>query len=175
RIYRGAEGCAGDIGHVQVEAEADGPVCSCGNTGCLEAYFGGVALARDATEAAKSGQSPALAERLAERGVLTALDVAECADGGDNTCVTLIRAGGHRVGQVLATLVSFMNPSMIVIGGGLTGLGYPLLAEIRSVVYKRSLPLATGNLPIVMSELGPRAGVVGAALLASELSYGEES
>ncbi|MFD9872568.1 ROK family protein [Streptomyces niveus] len=175
RIYRGAEGCAGDIGHVQVEAEAAGPVCSCGNTGCLEAYFGGVALARDATEAAKSGQSPALAERLAERGVLTALDVAECADGGDNTSVNLVRAGGHRVGQVLATLVSFMNPSMIVIGGGLTGLGYPLLAEIRSVVYKRSLPLATGNLPIVMSELGPRAGVVGAALLASELAYGEES
>jgi predicted NBD/HSP70 family sugar kinase len=175
RIYRGAEGCAGDIGHVQVEAEGDGPVCSCGNTGCLEAYFGGVALARDATEAAKSGQSPALAERLAERGVLTAVDVAECADGGDNTSVNLIRAGGHRVGQVLATLVSFMNPSMIVIGGGLTGLGYPLLAEIRSVVYKRSLPLATGNLPIVMSQLGPRAGVVGAALLASELAYGEES
>ncbi|WP_326791246.1 ROK family transcriptional regulator [Streptomyces sp. NBC_00841] len=175
RIYRGAEGCAGDIGHVQVEAEGDGPVCSCGNTGCLEAYFGGAALARDATEAAKSGQSPALAERLAEREVLTALDVAECADGGDSTSVNLIRAGGHRVGQVLATLVSFMNPSMIVIGGGLTGLGYPLLAEIRSVVYKRSLPLATGNLPIVMSQLGPRAGVVGAALLASELAYGEES
>ncbi|MGW9129960.1 ROK family transcriptional regulator [Streptomyces sp. NPDC055681] len=175
RIYRGAEGCAGDIGHVQVEAEADGPVCSCGNTGCLEAYFGGVALSRDATEAARSGQSPALAERLAERGVLTALDVAECADGGDSTSVNLVRAGGHRVGQVLATLVSFMNPSMIVIGGGLTGLGYPLLAEIRSVVYKRSLPLATGNLPIVMSELGPRAGVVGAALLASELAYGEAS
>ncbi|GGJ78890.1 sugar kinase [Streptomyces camponoticapitis] len=175
RIYRGAEGCAGDIGHVQVEAESDGPVCSCGNTGCLEAYFGGVALARDATAAAVSGQSPALAERLAGRGVLTALDVAECADGGDNTSVNLVRAGGHRVGQVLATLVSFMNPSMIVIGGGLTGLGYPLLAEIRSVVYKRSLPLATGNLPIVMSELGPRAGVVGAALLASELAYGEES
>lgn len=106
---------------------------------------------------------------------MTALDVAECADGGDSTSVNLVRAGGHRVGQVLATLVSFMNPSMIVIGGGLTGLGYPLLAEIRSVVYKRSLPLATGNLPIVMSELGPRAGVVGAALLASELAYGEAS
>ncbi|MFE5239517.1 MULTISPECIES: ROK family transcriptional regulator [unclassified Streptomyces] len=175
RIYRGAEGCAGDIGHVQVEAESEGPVCSCGNTGCLEAYFGGVALARDATEAAESGRSPALAGRLAERGVLTAQDVAECASGGDNTSVNLVRAGGHRVGQVLATLVSFMNPSMIVIGGGLTGLGYPLLAEIRSVVYKRSLPLATGNLPIVMSELGPRAGVVGAAFLASELAYGEES
>ncbi|MEU3186205.1 ROK family transcriptional regulator [Streptomyces sp. NPDC006923] len=173
RIYRGAEGCAGDIGHIQVEA--DGPVCSCGNTGCLEAYFGGVALARDATEAARSGQSEALAERLAARGTLTSVDVGECAAGGDNTSVNLIRTGGHRVGQVLATLVSFMNPSMIVIGGGLSGLGYVLLAEIRSVVYKRSLPLATGNLPIVMSELGPRAGVVGAALLASELSYGGPS
>ncbi|MEV7870451.1 ROK family transcriptional regulator [Streptomyces sp. NPDC088124] len=173
RIYRGAEGCAGDIGHIQVEA--DGPVCTCGNTGCLEAYFGGVALARDATEAARSGQSPALAERLAAQGTLTAADVAECAVGGDNACVNLIRTGGHRVGQVLATLVSFMNPSMIVIGGGLSGLGYLLLAEIRSVVYQRSLPLATGNLPIVMSELGPRAGVVGAALLASELAYGGES
>ncbi|MYV53322.1 ROK family protein, partial [Streptomyces sp. SID3212] len=105
-------------------------------------------------------------------GTLTAVDVGECAAGGDSTCVNLIRDGGHRVGQVLATLVSFMNPSMIVIGGGLSGLGYVLLSEIRSVVYKRSLPLATGNLPIVMSELGPRAGVVGAALLASELSYG---
>ncbi len=173
RIYRGAEGCAGDIGHIQVEA--DGPVCSCGNTGCLEAYFGGVALARDALEAARSGQSPALADRLAAQGTLTAVDVAECATGGDNASVNLIRAGGHRVGQVLATLVSFMNPSMIVIGGGLSGLGYVLLAEIRSVVYKRSLPLATGNLPIVMSELGPRAGVVGAALLASELAYGGPS
>ncbi|MFJ8000427.1 ROK family protein [Streptomyces sp. NPDC096310] len=172
RIYRGAEGCAGDIGHIQVEA--GGPVCTCGNTGCLEAYFGGVALARDATAAARSGDSPALAERLAAQGTLTAVDVAECAVGGDSACVNLIRAGGHRVGQVLATLVSFMNPSMIVIGGGLSGLGYLLLAEIRSVVYQRSLPLATGNLPIVMSELGPRAGVVGAALLASELAYGED-
>ncbi|MFJ2112902.1 ROK family protein [Streptomyces sp. NPDC087850] len=172
RIYRGAEGCAGDIGHIQVETE--GPVCTCGNTGCLEAYFGGASLARDATAAALTGRSPALAARLAERGALTAVDVAECATGGDTAAIGLIRTGGQRVGQVLATLVSFMNPSMIVIGGGLAGLGYLLLAEIRSVVYKRSLPLATGNLPIVMSELGPRAGVVGAALLASELAYGGE-
>lgn len=169
QIYRGSEGSAGDIGHIQVEAE--GPACSCGRTGCLEALFGGVALARDATEAARSGQSPALAERLAAEGLLTAVDVAECAAGGDVTCVNLIRDGGHRVGQVLATLVSFINPSMIVIGGGVSGLGHLLLAEIRSVVYKGSLPLATGNLQIVLSELGPRAGVAGAALLASELDF----
>ena len=91
------------------------------------------------------------------------------------TCIRLIREGGRRVGSVLASLVSFINPSMIVIGGGLAGLGHVLLAEIRSVVYRRSLPLATGNLPVVLSELGPRAGVVGAAVLASEVAYDDPS
>ncbi|GAA1809952.1 ROK family transcriptional regulator [Planosporangium flavigriseum] len=173
QVYRGTDGCAGDIGHIQVED--DGPVCSCGNIGCLEAYFGGGALGRDALAAARSGQSPALAERLSNSGALTAADVAAGAAEGDATCVQLIRDGGRRVGTVLAGLVSFINPSMIVIGGGLAGLGHLLLAEIRSVVYRRSLPLATGNLPIVMSELGARAGVVGAAVLASDLAYGQPS
>ena len=94
---------------------------------------------------------------------------------GDVTCIGLVRDGGRRIGTVLAGLVSFINPSMIVIGGGLAGLGHILLAEIRSVVYRRSLPLATGNLPVVLSELGSRAGVVGAAVLASELAYGQPS
>ena len=63
---------------------------------------------------------------------------------------------------MLAGLVSFFNPGLIVIGGGLSRLGHTLLAEIRSVVYRQSLPLATGNLPVVLSELGDDAGVVGA-------------
>jgi glucokinase-like ROK family protein len=168
-VYRGTDGCAGDIGHIQVDAH--GPVCPCGNVGCLEALFGGAALARDATAAARAGTSPALAERLAAGGAVTARDVADGAAEGDVACIRLIRDGGRRVGGVLAGLVSFINPSMIVIGGGLAGLGHILLAEIRSVVYRRSLPLATGNLPVVLSELGPRAGVVGAAVLASEVAY----
>jgi glucokinase-like ROK family protein len=172
-VYRGTDGCAGDIGHIQVDSH--GPVCSCGNIGCLEALFGGAALARSATTAARSGASPALAERLAAAGTVTARDVAEGVAEGDVTCIGLVRDGGRRVGTVLAGLVSFINPSMIVIGGGLAGLGHILLAEIRSVVYRRSLPLATGNLPVVLSELGPRAGVVGAAVLASELAYGQPS
>ncbi len=171
--YRGPDGCAGDIGHVQ--ADVNGPVCSCGNVGCLEALFGGAALARDALVAARSGASPALAERLALTRAVTAKDVADGAAEGDITCLRLIREGGRRVGGVLASLVSFINPSMIVIGGGLAGLGHILLAEIRSVVYRRSLPLATGNLPVVLSELGPRAGVVGAAVLASEGAYDDPS
>jgi glucokinase-like ROK family protein len=167
--YRGSDGCAGDIGHIR--AEPNGPTCSCGNVGCLEALFGGAALVRDARAAASSGVSGALAERLATNGSITAKDVADGAAEGDLTCIKLIRDGGRRVGGVLASLVSFINPSMIVIGGGLAGLGHILLAEIRSVVYRRSLPLATGHLPVVLSELGPRAGVVGAAVLASGVAY----
>lgn len=170
-VYRGTDGCAGDIGHIQVDSH--GPMCSCGNVGCLEALFSGAAMAKDAMVAARSGASPALAERLAASGVVTALDVAEGAVEGDVTCIRLIRDGGRRVGGVLAGLVSFANPSMIVIGGGLAQLGHILLAEIRSVVYRRSLPLATGNLPVVLSELGPRAGVTGAAVLASDVAFGE--
>ena len=172
-VYRGPDGCAGDVGHIQVDA--NGPVCSCGNVGCLEALFGGAALARDALAAARSGASAALAERLNLNGTVTAKDVADGAAEGDVTCIRLIREGGRRIGSVLASLVSFINPSMIVIGGGLAGLGHVLLAEIRSVVYRRSLPLATGNLPVVLSELGPRAGVVGAAVLASEVAYDDPS
>ncbi|WP_410811321.1 ROK family protein [Micromonospora sp. 067-2] len=172
-VYRGTDGCAGDIGHIQVDAH--GPMCSCGNVGCLEALFSGAALAKEAITAARSGVSPALAERLALRGAVTALDVAEGAVEGDVTCIQLIRDGGRRVGGVLAGLVSFTNPSMIVIGGGLAQLGHILLAEIRSVVYRRSLPLATGNLPVVLSELGGRAGVAGAAVLASDVAFAEAS
>ncbi|GAA3764897.1 ROK family protein [Micromonospora maritima] len=170
-VYRGTDGCAGDIGHIQVDP--NGPMCSCGNVGCLEAVFSGAALAREATAAARAEVSPALVERLAARGAVTALDVAQGAVEGDVTCIQLIRDGGRRVGSVLAGLVSFTNPSMIVIGGGLAQLGHILLAEIRSVVYRRSLPLATGNLPVVLSELGPRAGVAGAAVLASDVAFGE--
>lgn len=169
-VYRGTDGCAGDMGHIMVDPH--GPVCSCGNTGCLEALFGGAALARDATAAARSGASPALAERLLAKGAVSAIDVGEGADEGDPTCIGLIRDGGRRLGGVLASQVSFLNPAMIVIGGGLAHLGHLLLAEVRSVVYRRSLPLATRNLPVVLSELGPRAGVVGAAVLASDLAYG---
>src|SRR4051812_22185354 len=79
-VYRGVDGCAGDIGHIQVETQ--GPMCACGNVGCLEALFGGAALARDALAAARSGSSPALAERLAATASVSAPDVAYGATEG---------------------------------------------------------------------------------------------
>ncbi|GAA4718726.1 ROK family transcriptional regulator [Phytohabitans rumicis] len=141
-VYRGPDGRAGDIGHIQVDPH--GPVCSCGNTGCLAAVLSS----------------------------LTAKDIARGAAEGDLTSINLIREGARRLGTVLAMLVNFLNPSMIVIGGGVAGLGTLMLAEIRGAVYRRSSPLATGNLPVVLSQLGPRAGVVGAAVLASEVAFG---
>lgn len=172
-LYRGVDGCAGDIGHIRVAD--DGPTCACGNIGCLEAYAGGAALARDATAAARAGRSPVLTELFEANGALSAADVGLAVQRGDAEAVQLIRGGGRRVGQVLATLVSFFNPGMIVIGGGVTGLGHPFLAEIRGVTYSRSLSLATGSLPIVLSEMGDEGGVVGAARLISDSVYAPEA
>jgi glucokinase-like ROK family protein len=168
-LYRGADGCAGDIGHIRLDA--NGPLCACGNHGCLEAYFGGAALARDATAAARTGRSSVLADLLEQHGSLTAAHVGQAMAQGDAVALQLARDGGRRVGSVLASLVSFFNPGLIVIGGGVAGLGHALLAEIRSVIYRQSLPLATGNMPVVLSELGGDAGVVGAARLISDAVF----
>ncbi|GCD41586.1 sugar kinase [Streptomyces paromomycinus] len=165
-VYRGTTGSAGDIGHIQVEP--DGRPCACGNRGCLEAYFGGASLARDAEAAAREGTSPELAARRAAAGTLGAPEVAAAAAAGDPVALDLIRTGGSRTGQVIAGLVSFFNPGLVVIGGGVTGLGHTLLAAIRTQVYRQSLPLATNNLPIVLGELGQAAGVTGAARLISD-------
>ncbi|OXM53212.1 ROK family transcriptional regulator [Amycolatopsis alba] len=169
KVYRGVAGTAGDIGHIRLDDY--GPTCACGETGCLEAYFGGAALARDGLTLARSGRSTYLADVVAARGAITAQDVGRAAASGDFGAVNLIRDGGRRLGQVVASLVSFVNPGMVVIGGGVAQLGHQLLAEIRSSVYRRSLPLATGNLPIVLSELGDTAGVIGAAWSATDRAF----
>ncbi|MFE2970987.1 ROK family transcriptional regulator [Streptomyces sp. NPDC059340] len=165
-VHRGVTGSAGDIGHIQVDPH--GHPCACGNRGCLEAHFSGATLARDALAAVESGHAGELADRLAASGTLTAADVAAAAAAGDAFAIDLIREGGGLVGQVIASLVSFFNPGLVVVGGGVTGLGHSLLAAIRTQVYRRSLPLATGNLPIVLSELGSQAGVIGAARLITD-------
>ena len=165
-LHRGVNGCAGDIGHIRVGGSMT--LCRCGRTGCLEAEFGGSALARQAVVAAQSGDSPMLASVLRERGELTAVDVGVASAAGDQAAMRMVRNGGQLVGQVLAGLTNFFNPSMVVLGGGLSHLSHPLLAEIRTVMLNRSTPLATSDLATVLSSLGPRAGVIGGAWLASK-------
>ena len=170
-LYRGAQGCAGDIGHIQVATPDRGDViCRCGNLNCLEALAGGFALARDGTDAARDGRSAFLQALLEEKRSVEAVDVASGAAHGDPVSVELMTEAGRLVGQAVATLVNFFNPSLIVIGGGVADAGDSLLATIRQVVYRRSLPLATRDLVVHRSALDGNAGVVGAAtMVANEL------
>ncbi|MFC4002422.1 ROK family protein [Prauserella oleivorans] len=164
RLHRGSQGCAGDIGHAAVADDTE-VVCRCGNTGCLEAYAGGAAIARDGEAAAREGRSEYLAGVLADAGRVTAADVARAAQSGDRTSVELLTRAGRLVGSLLATLVSFYNPALVIIGGGVAGAGDLLLAAVRESVYRRSLPLATRELRITRSTLSDRAGLVGAAFM----------
>lgn len=166
RLHRGHQGCAGDLGHVIVDPS--GPNCTCGNRGCLEAMAAAPAMVARAERCARDGESAVLAEMLGEEGELSARDIGEAARRGDTCALDVIRRSGRLIGQTLASLVSVLNPSLIVVGGGVSHVGNALLAEIRSTVYQRSLPLATRNLPIVMSELDDVAGLTGASVMAAE-------
>jgi glucokinase-like ROK family protein len=163
-LHRGSQGSAGDVGHIQV-AENGNVICRCGNVGCLEAVAGGAALAREAGRNARDGSSHWLAEALERKGTLTAEDVAEAAHRGDASSVELLHMSGRLIGRMLATVVSFFNPSLIVVGGGVAAAGDILLAPIREVVYGRSLPLATRDLVIKSSSLASLAGVTGASAM----------
>jgi glucokinase-like ROK family protein len=165
RLHRGIQGCAGDLGHVCVDPQ--GPTCTCGNQGCLEAMAAAPAMVARAERCARDGESEILASVLEEKGELTTRDIGEAARRSDDCAASVIRGSGKLIGQTLASVVSVLNPSLIVIGGGVSHIGNALLAEIRSAVYQRSLPLATRNLPIVMSELDDVAGVTGASVMAA--------
>jgi len=173
RIYRGAKGAAGDIGHIR--AGEDTTLCHCGNRGCLEAVAGGRALAGRAAEAARSGTSRYLAQRLAEGAAITCERVAMGAAVGDEECLRLLITAGKTLGDVLAKLVNFFNPALIVVGGGLSGLGERYLASIRESIYRRSTPLATSELVIKRSTLGATAGVIGAAILVLDEIFSQQN
>ncbi len=164
-IYRGSDGCAGDVGHICVDY--NGPICQCGNVGCLEAMAAGPPIAARAKEAALAGQSDFLARRLQENeGVLTSIDVGEAAAAGDQVAMRLINESGRMIGGMLAGLVNFFNPSVILIGGGVSNIGHRLLSSIRQAVLRRSTALSTRGLRIEYSPLGADAGVIGATRLA---------
>lgn len=167
KLYRGTQGCAGDIGHVAVR-EASDVVCRCGKSGCLEALAGGAALGRDGTRAAELGQSPGLAAVLDQSGKVTGEDITRAAQRGDPVALELLLRSGRLVGEVLATIVNFYNPALVLVGGGVAATGDTLLASIRENVYRYSLPLATRDLQISFSPLGDQAGLRGAAAMVTD-------
>lgn len=161
-LHRGAQGCAGDIGHVSVE-EGSTVLCRCGKFGCLEALAGGSALARDGETAAREGESRYLADLLAHGTTIDARAVSDAAIHGDPVAINLLASSARLVGQTLARIVNFFNPSLILVGGGVSEAGDYYLAEVRQTIIGRSLPLATRSLQIVRSRMGDRAGLRGAA------------
>jgi len=153
QIYRGTQGCAGDIGHIFVP-HPETIVCRCGNENCLESIAGGAALARQAA-----------ARGLAVSNVR---DLIGLALAGEPPALEIVRNAGREIGGVLASLVNIFNPSRIVLVGSVAEAGNPLLAGIREVVYRRSLPLAARALEITISDHGKVDGQMGAARLAIE-------
>jgi len=169
-IYRGEDGCAGDIGHIQV-TNSESIICRCGNIGCLEAVAGGAALEKLATEAAVNGKSHVLSEIMKAKGYVKCEDIGIALSHGDPYAVEIVRSAGQLLGQTLASIVNFFNPALIVIGGGVANLGDLFLACVREAIYRRSLPLATRNVRIKRSILDGQAGIIGAAVLVLEELY----
>jgi len=151
RVHRGAQGIAGDLGHIWVP-EAEGVECRCGSIGCLEAVAAG----------------PAIAARLRARGhdVHTTADVTASVLRGDVDAVREVREAGRIIGRVLTTCVSLINPAVIALGGSIANAGDHLLAGAREVIYTRATPLAASNLQIVRSRGSSDAAVAGAAAMA---------
>jgi glucokinase-like ROK family protein len=162
-VYRGQNGSAGDIGHIAVRGAT--VTCRCGNIGCLEAIAGGRALGLAARELALAGNSPELAATLASNGTLSAEDLGSAITRGELGAVDLVRTAASAIGEVLASLVNFYNPSLVAVGGGVANIGDLLLAAIRESIYRRSTPLATRDLVVTKSVLGTEAGITGAAAM----------
>jgi predicted NBD/HSP70 family sugar kinase len=159
-LVRGAQGTAGDIGHVRLARDLQTP-CRCGNYGCLEAVAG----------------VPAVLSATSKQGLELAgvHELIEAVQAGRVEAVQAVRDAGRDIGDVLATCVSLINPSVIVIGGSLSRAGEHLLAGVREVVYGRSTPLATENLQIVQSTAGRQAGIIGASVLAIDYLMAPEN
>ncbi|MFF0516526.1 ROK family protein [Streptomyces sp. NPDC004250] len=153
-LYRGIDGGAGDIGHIRLHDRSDA-LCMCGSHGCLAAVASGRAIAKE----------------LSALGLDTTSgrDVRRLLNEGHPDAVRLAREAGRRVGEVLVTVVTLLNPGVLMIAGELSGV--PFLTGVRELVYQRAMPRATASLQVVTSRLGDHAGLVGAAAMVVEHLY----
>lgn len=160
RLCRGADGTAGDIGHIpRGEPGPDSPRCRCGNYGCLEALAGGWAILRDL--------------RAAGVDVATIDDVVAAVRHGDEVALETVRAAAVAVGEALADLVHVLNPRVVVVGGQLADLDEIILATAREVIYRRSPPLSTRKLVITTSGMSA-PGVCGLGALVGDHVFAPE-
>ena len=170
RLYRGANGTAGEVGHMIVDP--DGPRCHCGNRGCLEVLASGPAIARRAREAVAGGAATSLAVLAGRPEEITAEAVAEAARGGDRLAAALYWEAGTRIGIVLGNLLALFNPKMIIVGGGVSKTGDLLFRPLREAIRSRVYPNPALGASVVPAQLGDDVGIIGAAALVYHGSAG---
>jgi len=166
-LYEGGQGLGGEIGHTVVEA--DGPLCACGNRGCLEALAAGPAIADAARSALREGESSILPDRLdGKLEQITARHVAEAAAAGDELAQRLFARAGFYIGVSLVSLMLLLNPECFVIGGSVSKAGDLLFEPIQETVRARAPEIYWRETPILPAALGDDVGLLGALALALE-------
>jgi glucokinase len=164
-LYHGATGAAGELGHVVVDL--NGPRCqgNCPNHGCVEAMASGTALAREGLAAAQSAPDSVLGKLLEAGKLVDGRAVTDAALAGDEVARGVVADAGRYLGVALASLANSFEPSVIVIGGGVSAVGDLLLEPARAELRSRALT-PMDRIPVVGAELGPEAGMIGAATMA---------
>ncbi len=163
-IYRGSTGAGAELGHIVIEE--DGPPCqgNCPNHGCVEALASGTAIAKAGMEAAGRDPDSALGKALAE-GPIEGRTVTELALAGDGPAREVVAQAGRHIGVALSSLANIFDPDVFVIGGGVSVVGDLLLDPARKELRSRALP-PQNERPVKLAELGPDAGLIGAAAMA---------
>ncbi|MFS0672811.1 ROK family glucokinase [Ornithinibacillus sp. 179-J 7C1 HS] len=166
KILNGVNGTAGEIGHITVEP--DGHSCNCGRRGCLETICSATGIVRQAKKYIEEDSTSKLAQLEKKNGAITAKDVFELAAVGDKDSIQIVQHTADVLGFVLANLAVTINPSKIVIGGGVSKAGDLLLQPIKNSFTKYALPRTSEACEIRIAELGNDAGIIGAAYLVKE-------
>jgi glucokinase len=164
-LYRGSSGAGAELGHMVIEA--DGPRCqgNCPGRGCVEALASGTALGREGRAAAEREPDSAIGKMLAAGEKVDGAAVTEAALAGDATSIGVFETIGSRLGVAFASLANIFDPDMIVVGGGVMAAGDLLLEPARRELRERALP-PMNRTPVVAAEMGPDAGMIGAAAMA---------
>jgi predicted NBD/HSP70 family sugar kinase len=156
KIYRGATGVAGEIGHISIDPT--GPPCVCGNRGCLATYVGFEALV-----ARIHSLLPEFPESLLNQGEVTVSGIEEAALADDPLALKVVEESAVNLGIVIAGVLNLLNPAMVILGGGLARLNERLLIPLREAVFRRTLVTSIAASEIRTSDLGPQGIAIGAA------------
>ena len=163
KIYRGATGTAGEIGHMIVAS--DGRLCPCGGHGCLEAYASRTAIEKKILASLKKGRKSVISELIKEGGMIRSKHIKQAIEENDEIVINCIKESAEYLSSGLASIINFYNPQLIILGGGLIeAVDFFYEATVKKAIEK-ALPTPAANIKIAKTTLKDYSGIVGAALL----------